>query len=74
LFFKKKVAVLKVLSSIFGITDQQVSFGRSCFAIMPCREKLILKIDGLSVDDVEKLSVILWNKANKPPKKKLLGI
>ncbi|KAI9329082.1 hypothetical protein BDR26DRAFT_873103 [Obelidium mucronatum] len=57
-----KVAVLKVLCSMFGISDQQVSFGRSCFATLVCREKLIGKFDSISQEDLELLPRILESK------------
>ncbi|KAJ3019845.1 UNVERIFIED_CONTAM: spermatogenesis-associated protein 4 [Siphonaria sp. JEL0065] len=57
-----KVAVLKVLCSMFGISDQQVSFGRSCFATLVCREKLIGKFDCISQEDLELLPRILESK------------
>ncbi|KAJ3286870.1 spermatogenesis-associated protein 4 [Rhizoclosmatium sp. JEL0117] len=57
-----KVAVLKVLCGLFGITDQQVSFSRSCFATLLCREKLIGKFDAISSEDIDLLPKVLENK------------
>ncbi|ORY46413.1 hypothetical protein BCR33DRAFT_715505 [Rhizoclosmatium globosum] len=55
-----KVAVLKVLCGLFGITDQQVSFSRSCFATLLCREKLIGKFDAISSEDIDLLPKLLF--------------
>ncbi|KAJ3239374.1 spermatogenesis-associated protein 4 [Chytriomyces hyalinus] len=57
-----KVAVLRVLCALFGISDQSLTFGRSCFPALICKERLITKFDGIIADDMEKLPSVLANK------------
>ncbi|KAI8613045.1 hypothetical protein BC830DRAFT_1134125 [Chytriomyces sp. MP71] len=57
-----KVALLKSLCTLFGVSDQHLSFGRSCFPALLCKEKLISKFDSITSEDLEKLPGILANK------------
>ncbi|KAI8823300.1 hypothetical protein BJ741DRAFT_634371 [Chytriomyces cf. hyalinus JEL632] len=57
-----KVAVLRVLCALFGISDQSLTFGRSCFPALICKERLITKFDGIIAEDMEKLPSVLANK------------
>ncbi|KAJ3406899.1 spermatogenesis-associated protein 4 [Chytridiales sp. JEL 0842] len=57
-----KVAVLKVLSSLFGLTDQNLSFNRSSFSPLVCREKLSYRFEGLSGPDIDSITTLLKSK------------
>ncbi|KAJ3331639.1 hypothetical protein HDU76_002646 [Blyttiomyces sp. JEL0837] len=47
-----KVAVLRLLCGIFGITDTHMSFSRSSFAVLLCREKLMMRFDSMSTEEM----------------------
>ncbi|KAJ3122114.1 spermatogenesis-associated protein 4 [Physocladia obscura] len=60
-----KIAVLKILCSMFGISDSQITFGRFLFMPSVCREKLTNKFDVISSDDIERLPSLLATKENE---------
>ena len=56
---ESQIAILKILCSCFGITDQQISFSRSNFSSQMCREKLAWKFGSLPAEELQKIPTIL---------------
>ncbi|KAI9360368.1 hypothetical protein DFJ73DRAFT_815433 [Zopfochytrium polystomum] len=57
-----KIAILKVICSLFGVQEQQMSFGRSSFSSAVCRDKLLVRLDAFSGQEISELPATIMAK------------